>query len=410
MQKTYKNIDDFLEFLEEQSLKDYTLDTGVFQKKDFRGPQFVSCIFHSGDNTPSLQITDHFFKCYSCGSKGSMVNFVMLYKSVNFMEAISILADYYKVKVENMKSVNSEKRTKIESEWEMYLRDMEKAPEEIKKFRKDFWPIEIGYDKRTNYLVLPYTSKNNAILGFTKRVIGEVEPGVRPKWKHSSGYEGLQEQIHNIFNLGNAIGEIGKTKQIIVAEGPKDVIAYLRLGIKNVVCVSGTSNANNIWGEFPKLDEIILSFDNDDAGHHATINSVKELSKHYDFDKINLVILPEGKDPYDVDKKVLQEALDNKVSALEYVIKYSDPLDFYELYQTTAMHNKFRVLAAGTKIKNMNESELKSWMTSDVKKKPKKKDNEKERLISIINGETDADQDEVFKATRVLQLKYKMKL
>lgn len=410
MKKSYKNIDDFLEDLEDESLKEFTLDTGVFKKSDFRGPQFVSCIFHSGDHTPSLQITDKFFKCYSCGAKGSFVNFVMLNKSLSFFEAVKLIGDHFGSKIENMKSINTEKRSNIQRQWDQYLYDMSRAPREIQELKREYFPIDVGYDKDINYIVLPYTSKANQVLGFTKRVIGPTSD-FRPKWKHSSGKEGLQEEIHNIFNLGNAIGEIGRTKQIIVTEGPKDVIAYLRQGINNVICVSGTSNATNIWDEFPVLDEIVLSFDNDKAGHHATIQSVIDLSKRYDFDKIKIVMLPEGQDPYDIDGNLLKELYDQRVSALDFVIEHSDPTDFNTLYNTTMMHNKFKVMAAGSRIKNMNHNELESWMRSEEKQiRRPKQDPEKERLLKIVNGEVQATQDEVYKATRILQLKYKIKL
>ena len=412
VKKKCKDIDEFISELEEESLVDYILDNGILQKKDFRG-QFVSCLFHNGDNTPSMQVTDTFFKCYSCDAKGSIISFVMQYKGLMFMEAVSELAKYFGTTIENMRSVDTEKRSKIELEWANYLRNMENAPAEIKKMRKDYWPVEIGYDKDINYLVLPFTSKTGSILGFTKRVIGPVESGVRPKWKHSSFRDGLQNTIHNVFNLGDAISEINKTQTLIATEGPKDVIAYRRIGLQNTICVCGTSNSNNIWDLFPKLNKIILSYDGDDAGIHATITTVSELVKYFEISNIEMVQLPKGKDPYDITGEELKECYNNRKPVLDFVTKHCDKLELKQLFDNCMLHNRFKITSSACKTKGMSYDEVESWMNST--KQPKRrsgKEEEKEKLLAIVNG-TDGQNHtlkEVQKATRLLKLKYKVKL
>ena len=90
MNQVYDNISDFMEAVhEEVNLKETVIDMGLISRDAFRKTQFCSCIFHQGDNTPSLQVTDKFFKCYACGTaKGDLIKFIQLYYNIDFMEAV----------------------------------------------------------------------------------------------------------------------------------------------------------------------------------------------------------------------------------------------------------------------------------------------------------------------------------
>lgn len=66
MKKEYNSIDEFLEDIHGTiSLKETVLSMGLLEEKDFKGT-LCNCIFHANDDTPSLQVTDNFFKCYAC--------------------------------------------------------------------------------------------------------------------------------------------------------------------------------------------------------------------------------------------------------------------------------------------------------------------------------------------------------
>ena len=56
MKKSYTNIQDFLDDVHnELDLKEILIDIEIIDKKDFNG-NFTNCVFHDGDNTPSLQV------------------------------------------------------------------------------------------------------------------------------------------------------------------------------------------------------------------------------------------------------------------------------------------------------------------------------------------------------------------
>ena len=59
---------------------------------------FISCPFHTADNTPSLKIYKDIgrgFYCFACGANGSVIDFVMLLFKIDFRQAVvRINADF----------------------------------------------------------------------------------------------------------------------------------------------------------------------------------------------------------------------------------------------------------------------------------------------------------------------------
>lgn len=57
MNSEYTNINKFVDDVHEQiSLKNTIIAMGIIKEKNFTLNGFTNCIFHSGDNTPSLQV------------------------------------------------------------------------------------------------------------------------------------------------------------------------------------------------------------------------------------------------------------------------------------------------------------------------------------------------------------------
>ena len=98
MKKQYSSVDDFISALKKESLKQTILDMGYIVEDDFKG-SMIRCVFHQGDKTPSLQVTDNFFKCYGCDNKGDLIKWVQLYDSLTFMEAIEKIANFMNVEI-----------------------------------------------------------------------------------------------------------------------------------------------------------------------------------------------------------------------------------------------------------------------------------------------------------------------
>lgn len=408
MEKEYNDLDKFMEDIDKFSLKETLMEMGILEKKQFKG-QFIRCIFHGNGNerTPSLQITDNFFKCYACCKKGNIITFLMEYYNCTFLEALDKLAGHYNVSIKKFTNKKRDKLNKIEEEWNQFLENMENAPREIQVLQRDYFPETIGYDKSINYLVLPYTTKTGKVVGFTKRRINEESV---PKWKHSSIDEAENAQmVHNVYNLANASLEIKKKKEIIIAEGPKDVIGYRRAGIQNVVCSSGTGNIGHVWDVFEVLDmeKIILSTDGDEAGRHAAVGTIDTFSKITDLDKVFCTDLPDGTDPYDVD--YLISYYNNPLNIIDYMLKYGTDEDIRLAYKNANDFNKSSILLKLCSDRMYKQSEALDWLSLS-KTTPKREEilSEKEKLIKIAKGEVENSTiQDIQKAERILKLKYK---
>ena len=413
MKDSYKDIKSFLDDIhKELSLKDTIINMGLMAEDDFRG-NFAHCIFHDGDHTPSLQVTDHFFKCYACGQKGDLISFITAFYNIDFNEAINKLAQFLHVTIENNSYQSNPLIKKLNDEQETYLKDMETAPEAAQKMQRMFFPQQIGYDKNIQYVTMPYTSKSGQILGFTKRRIDELvsDHNVNPKWKHSSQNDSLIAKCQNIFNLGNASPEVRKKETIILVEGPKDAIAYRKIGIENVVAISGTNNVYKIWDLILPVKNIILSLDGDTPGIHATLEAINELVNH-NFQLSNITVIKfDGQDPYDALDN-LKDYYNNRIQAVDFYLMNCNQQQAIQLYNSIPEYDKVPFIKSVCKNLMYSIDEASSWLKFDnIEQKNDNQLSEKDILIAIVEGKDIdvpliADEE---KAKRILALKYGVK-
>lgn len=433
MKKEISNIEEFKDYIHENiSIKNFVLEQGFFQKSEFNG-DFVRCPFHEGDNTPSLQIKDEFFKCYACGVKGDLISFVELHYNIDFIDAVTKIAEILDINIVDFKMRFNSKNDKLQNEWQSYLDNMESADNKIKNLRKYYFPEEIGYDNKIDYVVLAIRSKTGAILGFTKRRIDFLhkEKGLftykngvesdetlkfnMPKWRHSSLKDSFIDQCANMFNYDVANQRLNKMKvrSIIITEGPKDVIAYKRIELDNVVCSCGTENSNNVWKLLLPLDEIVLSLDGDYAGIKSTLNTIDYLSTFFDIKNVYVVELPDGEDPYSVPKNDLRRFYGTKINAIDFYLKHASTNRIVELYRNTLEYNKVFFFTKLSKSKGFNASETQNFLdrngTSKRHDVTQSEKSEKERLLDFVNGNIeyfDTNGMDINKAKRILKLKY----
>lgn len=433
MKRKYDKLGDFLDDAHESlSIRELTYDLEIFDKNDFKG-DLVQCCFHE-DDTPSLQVTDKFYRCYagSCGCKGDIFSFIQNYYNVGFMESVKKLSEIYNIDIAGIKMSFDSRVNDLRDEWNQYLYNMDHADMNIQNLRRDYFPQEIGYDKRKGYLVLALTSKTGTILGFTKRRIDFLHEKnaagkyTCPKWEHSSLSNSLINQCHNVFNLYNSSKSIRQSDSIIVCEGPKDVIAWQRIGFNNSVGVCGTSNSNNIWDVILPVKTIYLSMDGDNVGIGTMINNAVYLTSQHDIKDVKAFIFPEGKDPYDIitsenGEDKLKVIYDNAIGAVEFVIRFGDVGDVKDLYERTLDYNRMHILHEICRVKGYTVSEVKSWLSSSdsYRKSTSRtiaglstdKMSEKELMLAIVNGDPNLDQNTinnigVSNASKILRMKY----
>jgi DNA primase len=150
-----------------------------------------------------------------------------------------------------------------------------------------------------NKLAIPI-KKNNVTIGLAMRDYTGVG---RPKWMYHP--KGISTSIF-LYNYDNAMKVIEDTgvNELVLVEGIFDVWAYHEAGIDNVVCIFGS----NLSEEQEKMIlragvNVVLSFDNDDAGNKCTNKVIKKLKNKTEMKK---VFLPSGSDPCDLERDILR--------------------------------------------------------------------------------------------------------
>lgn len=152
-----------------------------------------------------------------------------------------------------------------------------------------------------NNLIFTVHDENFRPIGFSARNLKykDGDPNSGPKF-NSSKTTGLE---CNIFKKGERLYGLELAKDaggpLYIFEGQLDVITARHYGIMNCCCTLGTAFTDHHVNLLKKhgLFNIILVFDGDIPGRKATQKTLDEkLSKHKEF-RVQLIQLPEGKDP-----------------------------------------------------------------------------------------------------------------
>lgn len=310
------------------------------------------CPFHN-EKTPSFTVSPdkNIFHCFGCGESGDAIAFIMKYNHLDFREAIEELADRANIKLR--KKQTGYDRKKVDENRKYYQMNREAAIyfyRNLKKDRKAMVYLSkrgidnnivdrfgIGYageswDGLLNYLIkkgyaledidraglvsksrngkntfdrfrgrimFPIWDVKDRIIGFGGRLITEQEN--MPKYLNSPDSP-VFIKGNNLYGLNKARDSIREKRQIILVEGYMDVIALSVHGINNAAASLGTA----LTPEQIKLikrytDNIVISYDSDNAGKQAAVKAAVLIKKEGISPKI--VELDEGMDPDEYLKK-----------------------------------------------------------------------------------------------------------
>jgi len=363
-----------------------------------RGKDFVAlCPFHS-EKTPSFHIyTDtQSFYCFGCGAGGDVITFTKQIENLDYMEAVRLLAQRAGIDMpENSRnSDNSAKLKKriLEINRETanyyyrqlvsgpdkrgleYFAARKLKPETIKKYGLGYAPASwdglsrhlssLGYsedemiaanvktvsknnkhifDTFRERVIFPIIDLRGNIIAFGGRALGD---GI-PKYLNT-GDTPVFKKSRNLFSMNFA--KNSPLKKIILAEGYMDVIAVNQAGFENVVATLGTA----LTAEQARLirqyaDEVIISYDSDEAGQKATARAINLLSEA----GINtrIIKMDGAKDPDEYIKKFgvqrYKMLIDNSDGAINFELsKCSAGLDLNsETDKVTFLKKVVKVLA-----------------------------------------------------------------
>ncbi|MCR4328678.1 MAG: DNA primase [Patescibacteria group bacterium] len=342
------------------------------------------CPFHK-EKTPSFMVSPdrQSWHCFGCALGGDAFSFIMRYENVEFGEALRVLAEKAGVELKRVNpseykmtgslyDINAHARDFYRTQLaatevaRKYLEERGLLPETVEAFEIGWAPlgpealtlhlinvgryspdeiIQAGLAMRTERglvidrfrgrIMFPIHNHFGKVAGFTGRVLPRPESSVGTDMASSSGAEIAKyvntpetpvfqksKLLYGFWRAKNAIREV---KSVFIVEGQMDCIMSAQAGIPNVVASSGTAFTGDHLKTLRRVaDEIVFSFDNDDAGLAAGERAI-DLAQAEDF-HVKVAMLKGVKDPAEfavADPEGLKSAVVNATPA---------PLFYFEKY------------------------------------------------------------------------------
>ena len=324
-----------------------------------RGREFVGlCPFHE-DKSPSMTVSPakQIYHCFSCGSGGHGIKFLMELQQSSFTEVVLQLAQRYQVPVQTLSGGQQDRlRQKLSHQESLYrvlalaagwfqtnlqqaggqaalayLKQRGLSGAAMEQFQlgyaPDSWdallrhlgqvegvtalqleaaglvvPRQGGeghYDRFRQRLMIPIRDKQGRVVGFGGRSLD----GREPKYLNSPE-TAVFEKGKILFGLDMAVNAIHKADLAVVVEGYFDVIALHSAGVRNSVAALGTALSSWQIKQLCRAStgkRIVLNFDGDRAGARATQRAIQEVEQLALQGQLELRVLslPPGQDPDD---------------------------------------------------------------------------------------------------------------
>ena len=307
------------------------------------------CPFHA-EKTPSFFVDTarQSWHCFGCNSGGDVLSFIMRRDSLDFGEALRLLADRAGVILPSRpeQDKGKEERDRLRQLNEaaaQYFHDLlvtspaaEKArtylnnrrfvADTINDFRlgyclssreslkqhlleKGYTESELlasglrgetddgkSYDRFRNKVIFPIQDIRGHVTGFGARMLDDS----LPKYVNSPQTL-LFDKSGSLYGINLAASAIRQQATAVIVEGYVDVITAHRNGFKNVVASMGTSVTEKQISALKKLTRnVVLALDADTAGKEAMLRGVNY--ENILEAEVKVVTMPAGKDPDDVIK------------------------------------------------------------------------------------------------------------
>ena len=350
-------------FLDELKNKNDIVDViSRYVRLEQKGRNFWGkCPFHH-EKTPSFCVNSdgQFFNCFGCHKSGDVISFIMEIESLDFMDAVKLLAERAKIPLpearyddEKIKEQKKQKERVLDLLRDTaifyasnlrsdkaykhveYLLKRKISSEIIAKFgigaSLDFASLPKhllakGYtyeemllsgavsvkdgryfDALGGRLIIPMINQFNQVIAFVGRVLEKTDFGKYVNTKETIVFS-KSNTLFNINNLKKLKNEKG-LDGVIIVEGHIDVVSLYQSGVKNVVASMGTALTKDHARILKRYAEkIFISYDGDFAGQKAAIRGL-EILKEEGLD-VKVVSLPDGMDPDDVIQKFGKEGFD----------------------------------------------------------------------------------------------------
>lgn len=329
---------------------------------------FGLCPFHN-EKSPSFSVSPdkQIFHCFGCGVGGNVYTFVSKIEGISFFETIQMLAERANIQLPTLenngdaqKEILKDKVYKVNefaTEYyhqnlylpqskigQEYVKKRQLSNETLKSYRIGFSGkfdelyqelkkqgfgeteiLESGLvnkndkgryiDRYRNRLMFPICDVRGRVIAFGGRVLDDSKP------KYINSPENVvYSKGRHLFGLN--VAKKSDTKKLLIVEGYMDVISLHQRGITNVVAPLGTAlTEQQGWLLRKNTEQIILSFDSDDAGLKAKTRAL-EILENMGCD-IRVLNIEGAKDPDEYILKYGTARFNNLVEKALSVIEFN---------------------------------------------------------------------------------------
>jgi len=330
---------------------------GEFVKLRRSGKSYVGlCPFHAED-TPSFHVDPQrgLFHCFGCGTGGNLVTFVAEIQRISRQEALRWLAQRAGIPPEDLEDRHPTARlsTLLQMAAEFYHRALLERPEllsylegrgismgTLSRFQVGYAPpgealkdqlLGRGFSRRdlvlsglyverggelvermAGRIVFPIRSPAGRVVAMGGRVVDKAASPKYINFENTPIFE-KQRALYGFWEGRRVMEEKG---MVMVVEGYMDVLAMHEAGMGGAVAPLGTF-LSPLQAALLKrvVERVRLVFDGDAAGVAAARRSAEVLLRSGM--EVEVVLLPEGKDPADIlvekGSAALQEAVERTV-------------------------------------------------------------------------------------------------
>ena len=364
------------EFLAQLKSKNDIVEViGSYVSLERKGTNYWACCPFHHEKTPSFSVNslDQYYHCFGCGASGDVITFVREIESVDFVDAVKILAERVKMPLPDL-NIDSEKTLEQKRKRDQilkilndcahfylrnlnsgkadahvqYILDRKLSSPTVRKFglgaSLDFkslpqYLLDKGYrkddildsgavtasdngrliDAQGGRLIFPIINAFDDVVAFGGRVLEKTDFAKYKNTKETSVFN-KSKNLYNI-NLVKKQKKAEGLQNLVMTEGYMDTISLWQAGFHNVVASMGTS----LTKEQARLakryaDDVLISYDGDFAGQKGAIRGLEILRD--EGVNVRVVALPEGLDPDDVVKKYgsegYQKCLDEAMPLIDF--------------------------------------------------------------------------------------------
>ncbi len=321
------------------------------------GSSYVGlCPFHN-EKTASFSVSPgkQMYYCFGCGAGGNVFTFLMEYENLTFVEALEELAGKAGMELPRKSSSPEDRRKRdmrdmilqvnklaanyfyaqLRSERGRigfdYLTGRGISPETVVKFGlgysdsrlyrymkekgyQDAVLKETGlftfdekkgpYDKFWNRVMFPILDRNNRVIAFGGRVMGDA----KPKYLNSPETP-IFDKSRNLYGLNFVHG---RQAAMIICEGYMDVIALHQAGFTNAVASLGTAFTSQHCSLLKRYTDLVyLCYDSDGAGVKAAMRAIP-MMKEAGL-QVKVIDLRPYKDPDEFIRGLSPEAFQDRI-------------------------------------------------------------------------------------------------